>query len=125
STVHTQRALKAAGIQEGFGPQYFRWDEDRKVFVCPVGKPLEYWKKHTKDRGRIYDWYAAQASDCAGCVHREQCVQIKQRQQGKGRLLQVLHKNPLVEAHRAKMETEQAKAAYRKRGEVAEFPNAW
>ena len=40
-------------------------------------------------------------------------------------MLQVLRPHPLVEAHRKKMETAQAKAAYKKRGEVAEFPNAW
>ena len=39
--------------------------------------------------------------------------------------MQVQRPHPLVEAHRKKMETSAAKAAYRKRGEVAEFPNAW
>jgi hypothetical protein len=57
--------------------------------------------------------------------HRERCVQIKRREQGEGRRLQVLRQNPLVTAHQAKMATERAKEAYRKRGEVAEFPNAW
>ena len=32
---------------------------------------------------------------------------------------------PEVAAQAAKMETEEAKAIYKKRGQVAEFPNAW
>ena len=33
--------------------------------------------------------------------------------------------NEVVAAMRRKMETPEAKQAYRQRGEVAEFPNAW
>jgi len=33
--------------------------------------------------------------------------------------------DPIVQAFRQKMQTAQAKAVYRLRGAVAEFPNAW
>lgn len=125
TTVHTLAGLKATGIDRAFGPDVFVWDETRKVFVCPMGKDLTYWKKHYKDRDRQYDCYRAQPSDCGACEHRQRCVQVKRREQGEGRRLQVLRQNPLVTAHQAKMATERAKEAYRKRGEVAEFPNAW
>lgn len=124
-TVHTQAGLNKTGIDGAFGPDVFVWEPERKVFVCPMGKELSFWKKHQKDRDRHYDWYRAQASDCSACEHRQRCVQVKRRETGEGRLLQVLQQHPVVRAHQAKMATERAQEAYRKRGEVAEFPNAW
>lgn len=125
TTVHTRAGLKATGIDEAFGPDVFQWDEQRKVFVCPAGKDLSWWKQHSKDRNRVYDCYQAQSSECGECGNRQRCVQKKRREKGEGRILNVLRAQPLVVAHRAKMATDQAKEAYRKRGAVAEFPNAW
>ena len=43
----------------------------------------------------------------------------------KGRVISRMENDPRVEAFIKKMETEEAKAIYRQRAEVAEFPNAW
>jgi transposase len=125
TTAAMLAGLKATGIDAAFAPNVFVWEEARKVFVCPAGKELAWWKKHSKDRSRVYDCYRAQPPDCASCGNRDRCVQVKLRQKGEGRQLHVLRQSALVVAHRAKMATQEAKEAYRKRGEVAEFPNAW
>jgi hypothetical protein len=121
----TLAGLKRTGIDPAFGPQVFVWDAAASAFVCPAGKALQLVGKSTKDCNRVYDNYRAAAADCAACAHRELCVQVKRRAKGQGRELKVLRPVPVVEAQRAKMATAEAKAAYRKRGETAEFPNAW
>lgn len=121
----TEAALKRTGIDPAFGPQVFVWDAAANTFVCPAGKALQPAGKQKKDNKRVYDMYRAAASDCAGCAHRRLCVQVKRRAKGQGRELKVLRPIPVVVAQRAKMATAEAKAAYRKRGETAEFPNAW
>lgn len=120
TTVHTLEGLKKRGIDQAFGPQAFVWDEAKKAFRCPQGKALAYQGTQKKDQKRQYDVYQASVGDCALCPHRTQCVG-----KDKARVLKVQQRNPLVVAHEAKMATEAAKATYRKRGEVAEFPNAW
>lgn len=121
----TLAGLKRTGIDPAFGPEVFVWDAASNAFVCPAGKALQPAGQSTKDRNRVYDNYRAEAADCAGCANRDRCVQVKRRAKGQGRELKVLRPVPVVTAQRAKMATEEAKAAYRKRGETAEFPNAW
>lgn len=115
-----QRGLEQRGIDPALGQDVFVWDESKCRFVCPAGKPLEWTHVHQKDRGRQYDVYQAAASDCAKCEHRLRCVG-----KDESRVLKVQRKDPLVKQHAEKMKAEENLAAYKKRGEVAEFPNAW
>ncbi|MCX6636239.1 MAG: transposase, partial [Acidobacteria bacterium] len=67
--------------------------------------------------------YEAQAADCAGCAMKSQCCP---KREGKGRTVSVVVKeHEAVTAFRQKMEHAEAKAIYKQRGAVAEFPNAW
>jgi hypothetical protein len=67
--------------------------------------------------------YEAQAADCAACAMKSQCCP---KIAGKGRTVSVVVKEPeAVIAFRQKMGEEKAKATYKLRGAVAEFPNAW
>jgi transposase len=113
--------LKANGIDTAFGSECFKIVEDGKALECPVGKRLPYQHKATKN-GNVYDQYQALGSDCQACEHRTQCCP----KSSSGRIVNLLKSEPeAMKDFRAKMKTEAAKAAYKKRGPVAEFPNAW
>jgi transposase len=115
-------AMKSAGIEAKFAPTAFRILEDGKRLECPAGRQLEPLRKNRK-RGDLYQQYRAQGTDCAGCQYQRQCCPKRPEQ---GRTVSIrLEEHAVVAAFRRKMETDEYRAIYRKRGEVAEFPNAW
>jgi transposase len=115
-------AMKSSGIGAGFEPGAFVQIEGTKSLQCPAGKPLAYLRQSQKRHTR-YAQYQAQAADCAACAMKSQCCP---KSEGKGRTVSVVVKEPeAVMAFRQKMGQEKAKAIYKLRGAVAEFPNAW
>ena len=69
-------------------------------------------------------WFpsGAKAQACAACQFRSECCPGNQHH---GRsVVRAVH-SPEVRQFAEKMQTEAAKAVYRQRGAVAEFPNAW
>lgn len=114
-------AMKGLGIAAAFAPGQFVWDAESNTLRCPAGQCLSY-AGQSRKRDNLYRQYQAQATDCAACPHRPQCCPRSTQ----GRTVSRLEAEPeLVVEMRRKMETEEAKAIYRRRGEVAEFPNAW
>jgi hypothetical protein len=96
--------------------------EGTNCLQCPAGKLLAYVRQSQKRHTR-YAQYQAQAADCAGCAMKSQCCP---KREGKGRTVSVVVKeHEAVTAFRQKMEHAEAKAVYKQRGAVAEFPNAW
>jgi transposase len=115
-------AMKAMGIDPRFAPSAFRILEDGKKLECPAGCQLESWRKNRK-RGDLYQQYRARGADCAVCRHQPQCCPKRTKQ---GRTVSIrLEEQADVAAFRQKMETAEYRTIYRKRGGVAEFPNAW
>jgi transposase len=115
-------AMKAMGIDPRFAPSKFRILEDGKKLECPAGCQLESWRQSRK-RGDLYQQYRARGADCAVCRHQPQCCPKRTKQ---GRTVSIrLEEQADVAAFRQKMETAEYRAIYRKRGGVAEFPNAW
>jgi len=112
--------LERRGVDRAFYPEAFRYDEGSDVYVCPAGKVLRYEGKEERVGCTKYR-YRAGAYDCEGCHFKEKCCP----QSSKGRSI-VRGENDLrVTEFIARMQTEEAKAVYKQRGEVAEFPNAW
>jgi hypothetical protein len=72
--------------------------------------------------GAVEHQYRAEAAVCAACPFRAQCCP---HNEGRGRSLTRTEEAPEVRAFAQKMQTPEAKAIYRQRGPVAEFPNAW
>jgi transposase len=113
--------LKGNGIDAAFGSEFFKILPESQELECPAGKRLPYARKSNKN-GNVYDQYQASARDCQACEHRTKCCP----KSSMGRIVNVLKSEPeAVKGFRDKMKTEAAKAAYKKRGPVAEFPNAW
>ena len=88
---------------------------------CPVGASLTA-KGREFCPGVVLHKYVAKAEVCAACQFRSECCPGNQHH---GRsVVRAVHSLE-VRQFAEKMQTEEAKAIYRQRGAVAEFPNAW
>ncbi|MCP5111933.1 MAG: IS1182 family transposase, partial [bacterium] len=115
-------SMKAAGIAPEFWPQKFVWDEATNTLRCPAGQQLVYIGQ-TNKRENEYRRYRARESDCRACEFRSQCCPKSKKQ---GRTVAYQESESAVMAKfRERMNSEEAKQIYRRRAEVAEFPNAW
>lgn len=118
----SEAAMKSLGIDPAFAPSQFRILEDGKRLECPAGCSLEYWRQNRKGDD-VYRQYQARGADCGACRHQPQCCPKSPQN---GRIVSIkISEQEDVAAFRKKMETEESRAVYRRRGEVAEFPNAW
>jgi hypothetical protein len=115
-----ERRLQQRGVDPKFYPQAFVYTAEGDTYTCPAGKEL---RPHgvKKDRvGVLRHVYQAAASDCQGCPFRPQCCPGAEQ-----RTIVRTDNVPVVAAYVEKRKTEAARALYRRRGAVAEFPNAW
>lgn len=122
--VNARRSASAisAGIDPAFSVQFFIIGQDGKTIECPAGKKLTA-KTKSKKRGNEYQVYWAEGSDCGNCEFQKKCCP---RTPDRGRRVSILVKgNKQVKSFREKMESDRSKEIYKKRGPVAEFPNAW
>ncbi len=109
----------------GVSPEYyssaFVYDAQSDSYRCPQGKILSYEGKEERHMQVSYR-YRARRSDCERCPVKSQCCPGN-RVTGRS----VHRSEELVEVaeFRRKMATEQARAIYRQRSQVAETPNMW
>jgi hypothetical protein len=108
-------------VSEKFYPDKFQYDAKRDLIRCPAGQILRH-KGHEYCPGVVYHRYQADAKDCRACKFRAECCAGNQC---RGRSIVRPEYAESVREFTKKMETEAAKAIYRQRGAVAEFPNAW
>jgi len=113
--------MKRRGVDPGFYPEAFHYDAVSDTYRCPAGKRLRP-DGEEKRPGRTNYKYRASAADCQKCIFKEKCCP---QNEAMGRAIVRGVDDPVVVAHKEKMETEEAKQIYRQRGAVAEFPNAW
>jgi transposase len=115
-----ERLWERRGIDAEFRPQAFTYEAERDTYTCPAGKPLvAQYTKHDRV-GVLRQVYQARTADCQGCPFRPRCCPQAQR-----RTIVRTENVPVVAAYVERMKTEAARAVYRLRGGVAEFPNAW
>jgi len=118
--AQTAGQMKRRGVDPSFYPEFFQYDALSDTHRCPAGKILRP-DGEEKRPGRTNYRYRALANDCRKCLFKGKCCpQIRT-----GRTIVRGVDDPVVVAHKEKMETEEAKQIYRQRGTVAEFPNAW
>jgi transposase len=115
-------AMKSHGIAVEFAPSQFRILDNGEGLQCPAGFRLKKLRKNWK-RGNLYQQYRARGEDCQACSHQKQCCPRKPE---RGRIVSIrLEERAEVVSFRKKMEQDEYRAVYKKRGAVAEFPNAW
>ena len=104
-----------------FSKDRFTWQGDRDAYRCPAGQLLKCSGRHTRacSGGRkVVEWtYRGDAATCQACPLREQCT----TSQKGGRSVQRSEHEDLIIAHRAWMETPEAKVVYRLRGQTIEI----
>jgi transposase len=109
------------GIAMEFLPEKFKYDSENDIYLCPTGNTLVHIKDQIEGRNLAH-LYQAAAKDCSQCEYKEQCCPKAIK---KGRTITRSEARPEVAALAAKMETEHAKAIYKQRAPVAEFPHLW
>jgi transposase len=115
-------ALKACGIDAAFGIEAFHYQPESRTLQCAAGKTLQY-KRKSKKRQRVYEQYQAAGSDCVGCPLQTRCCPKRPE---RGRVVsRLLSEAAAVAAFRERMQQPEAQQYYKRRGAVAEFPNAW
>lgn len=109
--------LRTRGITDEFFPDKFLLDPERNCLICPEGKHLPYRQKRKAKGKTIYHYQCREHA----CPSKPSCCPQSKR----GRNVSRTENDPEITAFLQKMETPEAKAIYKKRSEVAEFPNAW
>jgi transposase len=99
----------------------FEYKADEDQYRCPAGNALRLAVKKKIPGGMAYE-YRAEGSDCRSCPFKERCCPKSMKH---GRALTKVIEDPVVIKFRDKMATEEMKAIYKKRSQIAEFPNAW
>jgi transposase len=112
------------GLSEAFYPEQFRFDSERDIYVCPAGRTLVYRTTINHPNGRKSRLYRAAGNECAACPYHHQCCS-KSLARGQGRVVSRSVVLKSVTHFQEKMQTEEAQQIYRRRNEVAEFPNLW
>jgi transposase len=113
--------MKRRGVAQTFYPRAFTYDQQQDAYRCPAGQTLRYESSEQRP-GVIHRRYRADRGACASCPHKNQCCPGND---ATGRTITRAVEAPAVQAFTDKMGTDAAKAIYRLRGAVAEFPNAW
>lgn len=112
------------GIHADYQPRAFQHDALRDELICPEGRRLGRRTVKRRPGGGQLHVYAARREDCQSCSKRPRCT--PQNTMPKyGRTVSVQIEGEAVALYREKMNTGEAKAIYRQRAPVAEFPNAW
>ncbi len=104
-----------------FNKDCFTWHGDLDAYECPAGHLLKRVRCHIRrcSGGReVMEWqYLGEARTCQACPLRPQCTTS---QKGACSVQRSEHEE-LIQAHRTWMETAEAKAVYRLRGQTIEI----
>lgn len=117
-------APPSRGIDQAYRTAAFRYEASRDVMICPQGQELILIKKIALIGQTQQHLYAASRDACRACSARGQCTPQNQMPKH-GRTVTRLIEDPQVVQFHAKMATAEAKAIYKQRSPVAEFPHAW
>jgi transposase len=110
----------AAAAAKPWGKDVFTWEEPARAYRCPAGQPLTFKGVQNRPRSRQrterLELYHADPATCAACPLKARCCP-KSRS---GRYLHRSEHEELIEAHRQKMTTPEAKALYKRRRQTVE-----
>jgi hypothetical protein len=101
----------------------FTWQAAEQTYVCPQGHRLAFEESWREKRvgGGVQVWrYRCPPTHCLGCPLQPRCTQTP----ATGRAVIRQEHEALIEALRARMATEEAKALYRLRSQSVELVNA-
>jgi transposase len=113
-------SARGAAPPKQWGKDRFTWDEAAREYRCPQGQALPFKgvpnRPRSRQRTERLELYQAAPATCAACPQKAQCCP-KSRS---GRHRHRSEHEALIEAHRHKMATPEAKALYKRRGPTVE-----
>jgi hypothetical protein len=113
-------SARGASPPPQWGKDQFAWDEAAREYRCPQGQALTLRGVQNRPRSRQrterLELYQAEAATCAACPQKARCCP-KSRS---GRHLHRSEHEGLIEAHRQKRATPEAKALCKRRGQTVE-----
>jgi transposase len=98
----------------------FSFDPSKQVYLCPQGKELTCHAHNQINRYRTYDVYHARVQDCAACPVKSRCLS---KSTASRRYLSIpVDSQPpnLIDAMKAKIDSEQGKKIYARRLGIVE-----
>jgi len=102
-------------LEQPYHKDKFSYDKAADSYICPRGQPLNFKHIRITKKGTSVRVYRAAGSVCRNCPAFGICTRSDE-----GRILEVSPEDAVLRQHRAWMATEQAKADYSKRKELAE-----
>ena len=118
--ANRRKSYKHHGVSPEYEASKFVFDTETNTYVCPQGKHLRYDAKQ-ESHGTMCYRYKASEQDCQTCPAKDQCCPRTRH----GRSIERRELLPDIAAFRQKMQTDETKAIYKTRSQVAEFPNLW
>lgn len=115
-----QKSFRHRGVSPEYETAHFRYEPASDSCLCPQGKRLSYEAKYHTD-GMMRYRYLAKAEDCRSCPAKRFCCPGSRY----GRSIERSETMPALSNYRLKMKGAEARAIYRTRSQVAEFPNLW
>lgn len=98
----------------------FRWLEEEQTYQCPEGHRLRFTKTQTQRRADhmiTLALYTCPAEHCVACPRQQACTRTPQ----KGRSVSRMENEDLLDALRARMQTDEAKRLYKLRSQTVEL----
>lgn len=117
--VQRVKQFERRGVKEGFYGEAFRYDGEKGVMTCPAGKVLFYRGKEERPGVMRYE-YRARKEDCERCEYKSECCPGSKN----GRNVVRIEYHPAILNFKKKMEKEEYKEIYKRRGSICEFTNA-
>ena len=117
----SQKNKKRDAKRRPIGKEHFTWVSAENRYRCPEGHPMP-WIGHQKRRQsdgqiNVVHSYRCSPQHCRACPRQLACSTNPNR----GRAVKRSEHEALVEAHRARMNTPEAKSLYRLRGQTVEL----
>jgi transposase len=113
-------AKKKSSQPQPVGKDEFPWDPLRGLYVCPEGHDLPFSGQKTRQRANgdtvRFDVYQASPENCTGCPLQGRCTTAP----SKGRTVRRDPFEEEIERLKTRMETNEAKELYKKRGQTIE-----
>lgn len=116
-----QSSYDNRGVSAEYHSSRFIYDAQRNSYLCPQGKILSYEGKEQRHLQVSYR-YRAKRLDCEGCPMKSQCCPGNRVV---GRSVHRSEELAQVAEFRHKMQSEEARAIYKTRAQVAETPHLW
>jgi transposase len=98
----------------------FSFDPIKQVFLCPHGNELTCHARNQTNRYRTDDVYHARVKDCAACPLRARCLSKPTTSRRYLSVQTNIQQPNLIDAMKAKMDTEQGKQIYARRLGIVE-----